>query len=54
LNDYSIQGGDITFARDTSLPLSASYAPGTNEVILMKGTLSANAMMTLEDPLLAL
>jgi hypothetical protein len=54
LNQYSIQGGDITLARDTSLPLSASYAPGTNEVILMKGTLSANAMMTLEDPSLAL
>jgi len=49
LDTYSIQGGDITFARDTSLPLSASYAPGTQEVVLMKGTLTSNTAMTAED-----
>jgi hypothetical protein len=54
LGSYNIQGGDITFARDTSFPLSASYAPGTQEVVLMKGTLNSNTAMTLEDPSLSM
>jgi len=50
LDTYSIQGGDITFARDTALPLSASYAPGSQDVILMKGTMKSNSAITVEDP----
>jgi hypothetical protein len=53
LNTYSIQGGDITFARDTSVALSNSVAPGTNNVVLMKGTLKSNSAITVEDPTVA-
>lgn len=50
LGTYSIQGGDITFARDTSVALASNYAGGTPNVILMKGTMSANNAITVEDP----
>lgn len=50
LQTYGIQGGDITFVRDTSLPLSANYAAGTPNVVLMKGTIKTNTAITVEDP----
>jgi len=50
---YNIQGGDITFARDTAVALSAQYAGGTQNVTLLKGTLKTNSAITLEDPSLA-
>jgi hypothetical protein len=53
LNTYSIQGGDITFVRDTSVPLAASYAAGTTNVVLMQGTMHSNAAINVEDPRLS-
>lgn len=53
LNTYNIQGGDLTFARDTSVALSNSVAPGTSSVTLMKGTLTSNSAVTVEDPTIA-
>lgn len=53
LNTYNIQGGDITFARDTSVALSNNVAPGSNNVILMKGTMKSNSAITVEDPTVA-
>jgi len=53
LNQYGVQGGDITFTRDTSVPLSANYAAGTTNVVLMKGTIKTNTAITLEDPTIA-
>lgn len=50
---YNIQGGDITFARDTALPLSAQYAAGTQSVVLLKGTMKSNSAITVEDPTLS-
>lgn len=53
LGAYSIQGGDITFSRDTSVALSNSVAPGTTNVVFMQGTLKTNAAVTVEDPTVA-
>jgi hypothetical protein len=53
LQTYNIQGGDLTFARDTSVALSNSVAPGTSSVTLMKGTLKSNSAITVEDPTVA-
>lgn len=52
LGTYNIQGGDITFARDTAVALSAQYAGGTQSVTLLKGTLKTNSAITLENPVL--
>lgn len=49
LNTYTIQGGEMTFARDTAYPLSANYA-AWSDVVLMKGTIKSNNAITLEDP----
>ena len=53
LNTYTINGADLIFARDTSVELSKSYAKGTNEVILAKGTIKSKTAVTLEDISLA-
>jgi len=53
MDQYDIQGGDITFARDTSVPLAASHPAGSTNVILMKGTMKSNSSITVEDPFLA-
>ena len=53
LNTYSIQGGDITFARNTSVALANSVAPGTTNVTLMQGTMKSNSAITVEDPTIA-
>lgn len=50
---HNIQGGDITFARDSAVALSAQYAAGTQSVTLLKGTLKSNSAITVEDPSLA-
>lgn len=46
---YSVTGGELKFERDSATSLSASYAPGTSEVVLMKGTLTAKNAVKLED-----
>ncbi len=48
LNTYTVQGGDISFVRDTTVPLSMNYAAGS-EVVLMKGSITAKNAITLED-----
>ncbi len=47
----TIQGSDITFARDTNVPLSMNYAAGS-DVVLMKWTITTKSAITLEDPTL--
>ncbi len=49
LNSYKVNGSDVTFARDTSVELSRNYAKGTNDVILLQGTVTAKTPITLED-----
>ncbi|NOZ44933.1 MAG: hypothetical protein GXP45_07490, partial [bacterium] len=51
LDTYTIEGGDLTFARDVDYDLSSTYAPGS-EVVLMKGTITSKEGVTLEDPTL--
>ncbi|MBU0626894.1 hypothetical protein KKG31_08510, partial [Patescibacteria group bacterium] len=51
LYTYTINGGEMTFTRDTNYPLSANYAAGS-DVILMKGTIKTNDAITVEDPTL--
>ena len=50
LNTYTVQGGDLSFTRDTTVPLSMNYAAGS-QVVLMKGTITAKNSITLEDVL---
>ncbi|EKE29137.1 MAG: hypothetical protein ACD_2C00221G0019, partial [uncultured bacterium (gcode 4)] len=47
---YSVTGGDVKFERDTSVALSANYAPGSDNVVLMQGTITAKNAVTLENP----
>jgi len=46
---YSVTGGDVKFDRDTTSALSQTVAPGTSDVTLMKGTITAKSTVTLED-----
>lgn len=46
---YTVKGGDITFAKDSSIELSSNYAAGSENVILMKGTITTKNAITLED-----
>lgn len=48
-NTYIIQGWDVKFDRDASVALSANVAPGTDNVVLMQGTITAKSAITLED-----
>jgi len=50
LAQYTVNGSDVTFNRDESIELSQNVAIGTNNVTLMKGTISSTAGITLEDP----
>lgn len=50
---YTVKGGEVRFARDTAVELSKSYAPGSSEVVLMKGTIDAKNPIKLEDVVLA-
>ncbi len=49
LHAYSINGSDLKFERDTSVELSKNYAKGTNDVILLQGTITTKTPITLED-----
>ena len=53
LGTYTVNGGDITFTRDTSVALAHNYAAGSTNVILMQGTISAKAAVSLEDIVLS-
>ncbi|MDD5377085.1 MAG: S-layer homology domain-containing protein [Candidatus Gracilibacteria bacterium] len=46
---YSVSGGDVKFERDTSVSLSQTVAPGTSDVVLMQGTITAKSAVNLED-----
>ncbi|MDD2487567.1 MAG: S-layer homology domain-containing protein [Candidatus Gracilibacteria bacterium] len=48
-NIYTVNGGDVKFERDSSVALSSNVAPGTDNVVLMQGTLTAKSAITLED-----
>ena len=49
---YTITGSDLTFARDSSVELSKTYAKGSDNVVFMQGTITAKSPVTLEDPTL--
>lgn len=51
-SDYVVNGGDITFSRDSSVALAKNYAQGTDGVTLMQGAIKVNAPMTLENPVI--
>ncbi len=46
---YTVNGGDVRFTRDATSTLSQTVAPGTSDVTLMAGTITAKAAVTLED-----
>ncbi len=52
-NLYTVSGGDVKFERDTTASLSTTAAPGTSDVVLLKGTITAKSAVTLEDITLA-
>jgi len=54
LNTYTINWGDVSFAKDSSIELSTNYAAWTDDVILMKGTITTKEAVTFEDPSIAL
>jgi hypothetical protein len=49
LNLYTVSGGDVKFERNVSTNLSANYAPGSTNVVLMEGTITAKNAVRLED-----
>ncbi len=51
---YTVSGGELRFARDTSLALSQNVTRGSLAVELMKGTLTARQPILLENPTLAI
>jgi hypothetical protein len=53
LSTYTVTGSDLVFARDTAVELAKSYAKGTSDVVLAKGTITAKSAVTLEDVTLA-
>jgi hypothetical protein len=46
---YTVTGGDVKFERDNSLSTAKTVAPGTSDVVLMQGTITAKSAVTLED-----
>ncbi len=46
---YTANGSDLTFDRDASINLSKNVAKGTDDVTLLKGTISSKVPVTLED-----
>jgi len=46
---YNVKGGDVTFTTDSATAKSANVAPGTSDVVLMKGTIEAKNSVNLED-----
>ncbi len=53
LNKYTVTGGEVKFERDSSVALSKSYAPGTSEVVLMQGKITAKNSVRLENIVLS-
>ena len=51
---YQVNGGDVKFERDTTSALSQTVAPGTSDVTLMKGMITAKSAVNLEDVSLVL
>lgn len=51
---YSVNGGDVKFEKDATTALSANYAPGASDVVLMKGQITAKNAVRLEDPTLTI
>ncbi len=49
LSTYTVRGSDIKFERDTSVALSQNYAKGTDNVVLLQGTITTKSPITLED-----
>lgn len=49
-NLYTVNGGELRFARDSSQTLSQNVTKGSFQVTFMKGTISAKQAMLLEDP----
>lgn len=52
LYTYTVNGADVTFARDSSVELSKTYAKGSSDVVFMQGTITSKSPITLEDPTL--
>ena len=50
---YTVEGGDVTFTRDTTLS-AQTVAPGSTDVLLMKGTITTKEPITLENAALSL
>jgi hypothetical protein len=46
---YTVNGGDVKFERDTTVALSQNAAPGTQDVVLLQGTITAKSAIQLED-----
>lgn len=53
LATYTVEASDVTFRRTTDYDLNTTVVPGTDEVVLMRGTISANETIQLEDPSLS-
>jgi hypothetical protein len=52
-NQYTVNGGELRFVRDTSLTLSQNVTPGALQVEFMKGTIEAKQAILLEDVVIA-
>jgi hypothetical protein len=49
LKKYQVNGANIQFARSNSVDLSRTAAPGSQDVTLLQGTITAKSAITLED-----
>ena len=49
LGTYTFQGANINFTKDSSVDLSTNYAAGSDNVVLMQGTITTKSSITLED-----
>lgn len=46
---YTVNGGDLSFTKDTALATSQTIAPATTTSLLLKGTITSKEAITLED-----
>jgi hypothetical protein len=51
-NQYTVNGGELRFTRDTTLSLSQNVTPGATQVEFMKGSITAKQAILLEDVIL--
>ncbi|MDD4151377.1 MAG: S-layer homology domain-containing protein [Candidatus Gracilibacteria bacterium] len=49
-NLYKVNGSDLSFTKDDSVSLSATYAPGTSNVVLLQGYIDSKQAVNLENP----